>query len=118
MASEEEMDVMAQEAQDLAEYLNEKAEEFDQLAQERHQAGAEEYGSITFLGNDVIRMMLEELADTANYCKMQGIKLLMLQEQLEQDPRLKEFQSQEDGEDLQIGFDSFKGVKDIGWGRP
>lgn len=117
MATDEEMDVMAQEAQDLAEYLNEKADDFDRLCQQRHEAGEKEYGSITFLGNDVIRMMLEELADTANYCKMQGIKLLMLQEQLEQDPRLREFQSEEGEEDLQIGFDSFKGVKDIGWGK-
>lgn len=96
--------------------LNQKAAEFEQLCAERHATGADRYGEITFLGNDVLRMMLEELADTANYCRMQGVKLLMLQDMLEEDLAGK-MPSMKDGDDLQIGFDSFKGTKDVGWGK-
>jgi len=91
---------------------------FDVLCQERHDAGVEEYGPFTFLENDVIRMMMEELADTANYCRMQFIKLMLLQEQLED--MLNE---KLDGEkfvsrngDIQMGWTPKKGTKNIGWG--
>jgi hypothetical protein len=110
---------MASEEEEFAEYLNEKASEFDALCAERHEAGAKEYGAVTFLGNDVVRMMLEELADTANYCRMQGVKLLMLQEHLEADLFEKEnmsgFNQGGDTDNIQIGFEAFKGTKDVGW---
>ena len=88
---------------------------FDHLAAERHRVGAEEYGQLTFLGNDVVRMMMEELADTANYCRYQFVKLMFLQDRLEAEMAttfgLKE------GDDVQInlGAKSFKGVGQTGW---
>ena len=59
-------------------------------------------------------MMLEELADTSNYCRMQAIKLLMLQEILEQE--LDDKLSMDTGErDINFGAQAFKGTKDVGW---
>jgi len=88
---------------------------FDNLIAERHKVGAEEYGQLTFLGNDVVRMMMEELADTANYCRYQFIKLMFLQEKLE----LKHASTfdAKPGEDMKInlGAQSFKGVGQTGW---
>lgn len=55
---------------------------FETLCTIRDIRGAEEYGETSFAQNDVIRMMAEELADTANYCRYQFIKLMKLQEQL------------------------------------
>lgn len=101
--------------EELEDYLNEKVDAFDRLCDERHQEGQNEYGALSFLGNDVLRMMLEELADTVNYCRMQAIKLLILQEQLES--QMSEGMGFKHGEDLQIGFESFKGTKDAGWGN-
>jgi hypothetical protein len=104
---------MGEVADEVVKYLNEKSLQFIQLRDDRNAAGAEEYGAITFLGNDVIRMMLEELADTANYCEMQAIKLLILQERLEAE--MTEHGMIEDGDaKVDIGFQSFKGTKD-GW---
>lgn len=98
------------EAENLAEAILSYSMEFDRLAQERHLVGAKEYGVISFLGNDVMRMMMEELADTANYCRMQFIKLMMLQQMLEEDPNIIQ-------EPLNFGADkgSFKGTGDAGW---
>jgi hypothetical protein len=98
------------EAEALAAAIEAYSAAFDNLCQERHEAGAKEYGVITFLGNDVVRMMMEELADTANYCRMQFIKLMMLQGMLEVDPRVQEgtFGGGENG---------FKGVGEVGWNQ-
>ncbi len=106
MASEEE-------AQEVAEYLNELSLRFTTLMAERHAAGQEEYGAFTFLGNDVVRMMLEELADTANYCRMQAVKLMMLQDTLEES--LGDGVYDPEKADIEIGFAAFKGTKDVGW---
>jgi hypothetical protein len=54
---------MSQAEKDLIEEINAAVEAFQYLISERHRDGAERYGEITFLGNDVVRMMLEELAD-------------------------------------------------------
>lgn len=99
-------------AYELAQVLNQAAATFDQLCQERHAEGAERYGEITFLENDVLRMLLEELADTANYCKMQAVKLIILQSRFEAEvlPQLTEDQR------VDLGWQSFKGTKDVGWG--
>lgn len=103
------------EAQRVADEINKFGAMFDQLCIERHEKGARDYGQLTFLGNDVVRMMMEELADTANYCRYQFVKLMFLQDQLEtmmsEDPTglLKQ------GDDLQVGFQSFKGTSDTGW---
>lgn len=89
------------EAADLTEAIEAASQAFDQMCQDRHDAGAKEYGAITFLGNDVMRMMIEEMVDVANYARMQVIKLLLLQGMYEE----------------QYGTgDSFKGTKE-GWKR-
>ena len=84
--------------------------EFNDLRKKRHEIGQEKYGELTFLGNDVVRMMLEELADVANYVEYQAAKLLLLQRALESDPRILAIQGV-------IGTESFKGTKE-GWGKP
>jgi hypothetical protein len=104
-----------EEAQEVAEYLNELSMRFTTLMAERHEAGAEEYGQLTFLGNDVVRMMLEELADVANYCRMQAVKLMVLQDTLEQEMRERGISTE--SADIEIGFAAFKGTKDVGWKR-
>lgn len=102
---------MSQTEEDFAAALQSLSEDFDKLCQERHEAGKKEYGATTFLGNDVIRMMAEELADTANYCRMQFIKIMLLQNMLVEE--LKD-NPDKDGE-IAFGINSFKGVGDIGW---
>lgn len=87
--------------------------DFDLLCQKRHEEGAAEYGQFTFLENDVVRMMAEELADTANYCRMQFIKLLFLQEMLV--AKLDEEGITGESDEISIGIESFKGTKDVGW---
>lgn len=87
------------------------SEAYDKLCQERHIAGQKEYGVFTFLGNDVIRMMAEELADTSNYCRMQYIKLMLLNDLLTTD-----LADKVDGEgEITMGFEAFKGVGEVGW---
>lgn len=97
---------------DITDVIREASELFDKLAQERHEKGQEEYGKLTFLGNDVIPMMMEELADTANYARYQFIKLHILQAmllaQIEGEP------SNKPGVE-QLGLGSFKGVGEVGW---
>jgi hypothetical protein len=67
------------------------SEGFETLCAIRHAKGAKEYGELTFADNDIIRMMAEELADTANYCRYQFIKLMKLQEMLhEQHPEMNQ----------------------------
>ena len=100
------------EAQEFTERMQELSLAFDQLCQERHLAGQEEYGKLTFLGNDVVRMMIEELADTANYCRYQAVKLLLLQEYLEQE-LVDELG--EGTEEITLGIKAFKGVGEVGW---
>lgn len=95
----------------LREAIEEYSAAFDKLTQERHIAGAKEYGVVSFLGNDVIRMMMEELADTANYCRMQFIKLMMLQRMLEEDPAV----TSADGVEFGTADSSFKGTGEVGW---
>lgn len=99
---------MTTEGKILAAAIEEYSASFDKLTQERHIAGAKEYGVVTFLGNDVIRMMMEELADTANYCRMQFIKLMMLQHMLEADKRVT-------SDELGKGSNGFKGTGETGW---
>lgn len=97
---------------DLTALISDYSEAFDTLCQERHIKGQQEYGHFTFVGNDVVRMMMEELADTANYCRMQFIKLMMLQHALEGGEELKH-----EGKAVEIGIESFKGTSETGWGR-
>lgn len=115
--TEEEDDFEVTENNDSAgfvELANELGMEFERLCVERHEKGQLEYGKFTFLENDVVRMMVEELADTVNYCRYQAVKLMLLQtaleEQLVDSPLLKE------GDDsITIGVKAFKGVGEVGW---
>jgi hypothetical protein len=101
------------EAEELAAMVTAFSEQFDMLCQERHDVGEEKYGVATYLGNDVIRMMLEELADTANYCRYQSVKLMILQNHLDQ--LLNEKLTPDEQDNLTIGVEAFKGTKDVGW---
>ena len=83
--------------------------EFDELCQKRHVEGAAEYGVFTFLENDVVRMMAEELADTSNYCRMQFVKLMILQEAL-----VESLKGEDGNVRLDMGAQAFKGTK-AGW---
>lgn len=94
--------------------IEQASAQFDQLCQERHEAGQQEYGQFTFLENDVTRMMMEELADTANYCRMQFIKLMLLQTQLEAE-LLEKFGSEDEDVKVNLGAQAFKGVGKVGW---
>jgi hypothetical protein len=95
----------------FAEAMQHFSDKFDDLCAERHKAGQAEYGAFTFLGNDVIRMMMEELADTSNYCRMQFIKLMFLQAHLANE--LEDVVDED--ETINIGLKAFKGTK-TGWG--
>jgi len=97
-------------AKAAAQMLVTYSEYFDKLAQERFAQGAAEYGPFTFLENDVVRMMAEELVDTANYCRMQFVKLMMLQDQLVEEIAKYNAEAASEG----FGINSFKGAKD-GW---
>ena len=89
--------------------MQEYSEAFDTLCQNRWADGQEEYGHFTFLGNDVIRMMIEELADTANYARMQTMKLLALNDAL-----AAEIKGSKTEEAQHLGTNSFKGTNP-GW---
>lgn len=75
-------DLSPEEQLKVIEEMNEYSEMFDRLCMVRHQGGQEEYGEFTFLDNDLIRMMVEELADTCNYARYQATKLMILQQKL------------------------------------
>ena len=111
--SQEDAKAMVSEANVMANVIAKYSESFDKLCQERHEAGAKEYGVFTFLENDVVRMMAEELADTANYVRMQFIKVMMLNEAFLADPRLEKLSDGE--EEITIGISAFKGVGETGW---
>jgi hypothetical protein len=112
-ADEREEDGAVREAIEFVGRIKELSEGFDTLCQERHEMGQAEYGRLTFLGNDVIRMMLEELADTANYCRYQAVKLMLIQDKLEE--QLAETLVEPGQEEITIGIKAFKGTKDVGW---
>lgn len=61
-----------------AEDVNEASKMFDEMCQERLAIGAEEYGPMAFLDNDVLNMLVEELLDMANYARMQVMKILLI----------------------------------------
>lgn len=100
-----------EDAQQLRETIEAASAQFQKLCQDRHDIGAEKYGALTWMGNDIVRMMIEELADTVNYCHYQAIKLMLMQDVL-----AEELSEKLDGEtDIQIGVQAFKGTKDVGW---
>ena len=58
------------------------AEEFDKMCQDRHDAGAEKYGPFKFFGADTLEEAAQELVDLANYARYTFIKLRMIQAQI------------------------------------
>lgn len=55
---------------------------FDVLVQERHDAGADTYGSFAFLGKNTVEEAMEEVLDLANYARYTYIKLYLMNVQL------------------------------------
>lgn len=102
------------EAAEFVDLVNTLGAEFENLCLMRHEEGQDKYGKFTFLGNDVTRMMIEELADTVNYCRYQAVKLLLLQTMLENELEDKGVTG-EGKDEITIGVKAFKGVKDVGW---
>lgn len=97
--------------------INHFGREFEDLCVARHDEGQVKYGKFTFLGNDIVRMMAEELADVANYARYQYVKLMLLQKALEEHLEGTGFVA-EGQEEVTIGVQAFKGVKDVGWQQP
>lgn len=107
---------MDNEGKQFADRLQALADQFDQLCVERHNEGQKEYGTFTFLDNDIVKMMVEELADTANYCRYQAIKLLLLDEELQKTlGRNNSFIPKDQNVEVNIGAHAFKGVGNVGW---
>lgn len=101
---------MSTEPDNIIDLFNEYSITFDKLCQQRYEIGAQEYGPFTFLENDVIRMMAEELVDIANYARMQFVKLMIMQGALVGEVRKTDSQAVVES----FGMNSFKGAKD-GW---
>ena len=97
-------DMTPEEQAQTAAWMQQMSEQFEELCFARHVAGQQEYGEFTFLQNDVIRMMCEELADTANYARYQFIKLMILQERLN-----SELSDQNDKLE-ELGINTFRGT--------
>jgi hypothetical protein len=97
----------------LKELFDQFSLQFAELCQARHDDGEEKYGKHTWMGNDLIRMMVEELADTVNYCHYQAVKLMLLQIALDQE--LEGKLTTDDDDQVTLGVKAFKGVKDVGW---
>lgn len=74
---------------------------FDNLCQIRH----DKEKPFEFIGEDIITEFMEALADCANMCREQFIKLMFLQSVLtDQTKHLSE-----DGENIELGIAAFKG---------
>lgn len=56
--------------------------EFEILCAKRARVGAEEYGQFKYLGNDMYKMIIEELADMANYIRFLYVKIRLHQANL------------------------------------
>lgn len=86
--------------------VNEMFTLFNKLCTDRMETGRSEYGDLAFMANDVVRMMVEELADVANYSAMQAVKLMLMQRRLQES--LQPDQAEE------MGAQAFKGTGE-GW---
>jgi hypothetical protein len=63
--------------------MQQLADEFEKLCQQRHEMGAKQYGPVAFLQNDMITFISEELADICNYSKYMYVKLRLFEEMYE-----------------------------------
>lgn len=64
---------------ELATLLEEINKEFFDFCKERQDEGAQTYGPVAFLQNDMFQYMMEELADLANYARFAYIKLRLME---------------------------------------
>lgn len=99
--------------QRLVELIQKYNDLFDDMLQQRHEVvGREKYGNFAFLKNDVGRMLMEELADSANYARYLFIKIGILNEHL-----AGELQGEADKDgNITIGVKGFQGTKE-GWSK-
>jgi len=102
------------EGEELIEVMQELASDFDQMCDDRWAMGAQQYGQFAFLGNDMIQFMIEELADTVNYCRAQAIKLRLLQQALVESEAFKSLDVDGDGNTI-MKTTSFKPTRE--WGN-
>lgn len=63
-------------------YLNRLFDQVEQDAADRHNAGAEKYGSFKFLTADTLEELYEEVLDLINYGRYTAVKVKLLQEAL------------------------------------
>lgn len=68
-----------EERQAFQEFLNGLFEDVDREAYERHEAGAQQYGALKFLGADTLQEALAEVLDLINYARYTAVKLKILQ---------------------------------------
>ncbi len=54
--------------------------EFFELCEQRHNAGADEYGPLNFLNVNLPEFIYEEMADIANYARFLFIRVRLLEE--------------------------------------
>jgi hypothetical protein len=90
----------------LSEYLQEKSDQFSALCQElqNEKVGEEVFA---FLEEDVVGLMMKQMAELSNLAREQYIKLSILQDQLSDMFTVKNL-AEPDG-DLQIGWPKKKG---------
>jgi len=64
----------------MAALLKEGNVAFEEECQARHKRGAEKYGPVKFLeeDNDLARMLMEELADAANYARYFYVRMYVI----------------------------------------
>lgn len=79
---------------------------FEEMCRQRHETGELDYGHNTFIANDTLQMLLEELVDTSNTARYTFVRLLILNERL-----VNEMEGQ--GVEV-LGAQAFKGTGE-GW---
>lgn len=67
----------------LTDMISEGNSLFDQMCQDRHDRGAEKYGSLKFMEKNTLDEAMEEVVDLANYARYTFIKLYLLAEQMD-----------------------------------
>jgi hypothetical protein len=101
------MDIAMSDSTNIEELFAQLSDKFFALRQQRMHL-IDEDATLDFLGEDVIAQMMNSLADLANMCDMQFIKLALLQDYLTSDLEKKEVA---DGSN--IGLESFKKSSDV-----
>lgn len=92
--------------EEISELFQEYSDRFFELRVKRHEKDTS--APFAFLSADVVTAMMESLADLANRCEMEFIKLALLQRYLSEDLEDKGIGN----EDVRIGLKAFRGSKD------